>query len=415
MKRILMLIVVNVIFSVQASDSLKVLFIGNSYTYANDLPGMFAQIASALGDWSFVDSKTNGGYTFQMHAQDPLTYQKIHAHPWNYVILQGQSQEPSFPFAQVNSQTLPFAVQISDSVHSIQPCAQVNFFMTWGRENGDPQWDSINTFHKMNDRLRSAYLRIADSSNGSVSPVGAAWRNFRDLYPSISLYSGDGSHPNTTGTFLAAATFYSALYHKTIPNNLSYNPGIDPIVLGNIIQCVNATVMDSLSTWKLMHHDSLLVFNATYLSGGIPGSYQFEANCPNCESLVWNFDDNQTAQGASVLHTFQPGTFWVTCTGNNACGTYTDSLFIQVGGVNQLEHHSLKLTIQAIGPNQWSIEPWSFGAEALKAFDYMGRHVPILAWKRSEVSLEFSTPIENPILFSPQFSFIRPPIWVEEH
>ena len=156
MKRILMLILVNLIFSVQASDSLKVLFIGNSYTYANDLPGMFAQIASALGDWSFVDSKTNGGYTFQMHAQDPLTYQKIHAHPWNYVILQGQSQEPSFPFAQVNSQTLPFAVQISDSVHSIQPCAQVNFFMTWGRENGDPQWDSINTFHKMNDRLRSA-------------------------------------------------------------------------------------------------------------------------------------------------------------------------------------------------------------------------------------------------------------------
>lgn len=413
MNRILTLILINFIVSVQASDSLKVLFIGNSYTYANDLPGMFYQITTAMGDWTLVDSKTNGGYTFQMHAQDPLTYQKIHSNEWNYVILQGQSQEPSFPFAQVNSQTLPFAVQLSDSVHSIQPCAQVNLFMTWGRENGDPQWDSINTFYKMNDRLRNAYLRIADSSEGSVSPVGVAWRKFRDLFPSVPLYSGDGSHPNTTGTFLAAATFYAALFHKTIPNNLSYNPGIDPMVLGNIIQCVNATVMDSLSTWKLIHPDSLLVFNATFQSGGIPGSYQFEANCPDCESLVWNFDDNQTGQGASVLHTFQPGSYWVTCTGTNACGTYTDSLFIQVGGVNQLEQHALKLTIRAIGPHQWSIEPWTFPIASLKAFDFMGREVPIHAIKRAENSLEFSTLIEKPILFSPQFSFIRPPVWVE--
>ena len=122
-----------------AQQQLNVLFIGNSYTYANDLPGTLVQLAAAMVDQVYLDSKTNGGYTFQMHAQDPLTYQKIHAHPWNYVILQGQSQEPSFPFAQVNSQTLPFAVQISDSVHSIQPCAQVNVIVTWVRENGDPQ------------------------------------------------------------------------------------------------------------------------------------------------------------------------------------------------------------------------------------------------------------------------------------
>ena len=37
-------------------------------------------------------------------------------------------------------------------------------FMTWGRENGDPQWTPISTFEGMNDRLRSAYLRFADST-----------------------------------------------------------------------------------------------------------------------------------------------------------------------------------------------------------------------------------------------------------
>ena len=47
------------------------------------------------------------------------------------------------------------------------------FFMTWGRENGDPQWDSISTFNKMNLRLRNAYLRFADSSEDQFLDWGS--------------------------------------------------------------------------------------------------------------------------------------------------------------------------------------------------------------------------------------------------
>lgn len=52
-----------------AQQQLNVLFIGNSYTYANDLPGTLVQLAAAMGDQVNVDSKTNGGYTFQMQAK----------------------------------------------------------------------------------------------------------------------------------------------------------------------------------------------------------------------------------------------------------------------------------------------------------------------------------------------------------
>ena len=51
-----------------AQQQLNVLFIGNSYTYANDLPGTLVQLAAAMGDQVNVDSKTNGGFTFQMQA-----------------------------------------------------------------------------------------------------------------------------------------------------------------------------------------------------------------------------------------------------------------------------------------------------------------------------------------------------------
>jgi hypothetical protein len=147
-----------------------VLFVGNSYVNTNDLPNVFKNITNSKGDIVTVDSKTNGGFTFQSHVNDPVTFQKINSKPWDYVVLQGQSQEPSFPYGQVNSATLPYAVQLADSVYANAPCSQAMYFMTWGRQVGDPQWDSINTFDKMNLRLRNAYLRIADSANASVSP-----------------------------------------------------------------------------------------------------------------------------------------------------------------------------------------------------------------------------------------------------
>ena len=139
-----------------AQDSISVLFVGNSYTYVNDLPAMTSNLAISLGDEITFDSKTNGGFTFANQLNDPLTHSKIQSKPWDYVVLQGQSQEPSFPTAQVNANTLPQAVQLADSVYDNRYCSQAMFFMTWGREVGDPQWDSINTFYKMNDRLRLA-------------------------------------------------------------------------------------------------------------------------------------------------------------------------------------------------------------------------------------------------------------------
>ena len=60
-----------------AQDSASVLFIGNSYTSYNNLPGLFQDLSSSLGKSTYVDSKLNGGATMQVHANDPVSYQKI--------------------------------------------------------------------------------------------------------------------------------------------------------------------------------------------------------------------------------------------------------------------------------------------------------------------------------------------------
>ena len=85
----------------------KALFIGNSYTSVNEMPGWVAQIASSKGDSLFNDQKTPGGYTFKLHSQDTLTRAAISSRPWDLVILQEQSQLPALDPDSVAVTTYP--------------------------------------------------------------------------------------------------------------------------------------------------------------------------------------------------------------------------------------------------------------------------------------------------------------------
>ena len=122
MMRLLLISALFISFGTQAQDSAKVLFIGNSYTTANNLPSMVSSLANSVGDYIYQNSQTGGGMTLSGHAGNAGTYTAINNDQWDYVVLQAQSQEPSFSDGQVNSQTLPFAKQIADSVYSNHFC-----------------------------------------------------------------------------------------------------------------------------------------------------------------------------------------------------------------------------------------------------------------------------------------------------
>lgn len=358
--------------TILGQDTLRALFIGNSYMGVNNLPSMVSDLSSSLGDVLLFDSNTPGGQTFQNHAANPINYQKMAEQPWDYIILQGQSQEPSFPYGQVNTQTLPYAVQLADSAKAIQPCSQVNYFMTWGRQNGDPQWDSINTFDKMNGRLRDAYLRIADSANAAVSPVAVAWKYVRDNYPVINLYQQDGSHPSLTGSYLAACVFYSALYHKPSTGS-AYNPGIDHADALLIQQIASTIVLDSLPTWMLVHPNSTLQASASYSS--IPGAslLSFSASANQDATFTWYFPDMTIETGAIIGFEYNLSTYQVMLIAEGLCDT--DTLLIDVNvagaGLNNISDLQWKMT----GP--YSIEIEGNKIIAADAFDVLGRKYPL--------------------------------------
>src|SRR5689334_15050703 len=117
----------------KAQDSYKVLFIGNSYTAVNNLPQLIHDVASSVGDTLIFDSNTPGGYQLIDHALNPTTQSKISTGGWDYVVIQGQSQEPIV----ASSDFYNGAGALYQQIKQYSPCAVIMPYMTWGRKNGD--------------------------------------------------------------------------------------------------------------------------------------------------------------------------------------------------------------------------------------------------------------------------------------
>ena len=310
----------------RAQDSVSVLFIGNSYTYTNALPNLLSDLATSLGNEVFFDSHTPGGTTFANHAANPVVYGKINAQPWDFVVLQAQSQEPSFPDDQVNTNTLPFAMQLADSIYGNNFCSEALFFMTWGRENGDPQWAPISTFDGMNARLRSAYMRFADSTDGAVAPVGSAWKYIRDTDPSINLYVGDGSHPSYEGSYLAACTFYASVFRKS-PVGAPFIGSLDPITAAKLQEAAALTVLDSLQQWNLRPISEHT--QADFTVSNLDPLVDLTNLSTKAQTYTWDFADGNVSTQESPSHTYSTnGTYPIMLIASSDCDQ--DTLIVDV-------------------------------------------------------------------------------------
>lgn len=322
----------------------RVLFIGNSYIYTNDLPAVFTQFALGMGDTVITSSSVAGGYTLQMHATYAPTLAAIAAQPWHFVVIQEQSQLPSFPPAQVASDVLPYAQALADTVHAHHPCAEVVYMMTWGRENGDaancPTWPPVCTYEGMQLQLRAGYLSMAQQNSAQCAPVGMVWREVRSAAPALPLYIPDGSHPSVNGTYVAASTLYATLFRAACDAN-TYTAGIDSSDAALIRSLASTTVLDSISIWNIGVNDPN------------PGFFAFPIAPPNGEvdfepvftggSHNWDFGDGSGSTDEQPLHDYSSGGLYtVTHTVTDSCGRTTSGSMqvnVVITGVPGLSGH----------------------------------------------------------------------------
>ncbi len=205
----------------KAESTLHILFIGNSYTYVNDLPGTFSRLACAGGHKVETAMEAPGGFTLAQHLASQQTQEKLKQQQWNYVILQEQSEIPAVENARTQGM-YPAARSLVSEIESMG--AQPMFFLTWGHRDGLSS-AGLPSYTDMQYQLDIGYIQIANELNIPIIPVGDAWSRAENQPNPIDLWDADGSHPNQNGTYLAACVFYASLFQQD-PRGLTYRGGL---------------------------------------------------------------------------------------------------------------------------------------------------------------------------------------------
>jgi hypothetical protein len=322
-KKVYVAVLVFMCFSVQvfSQNETKALFLGNSYTYYNQMPQMVSDIAESMGEELVTASNTPGGYTFEGHTTNLTSLALIEEGNWDFVILQEQSQIPSFPVAQVANESLPYAEALNDLIETHNPCSETVFYMTWGRENGDAGncefWPPICTYEGMDDLLAASYLTMADDNEAIVSPVGRVWRWIRENYPDLNLYASDGSHPSAEGSYAAAVSFYTVMFRDN-PEEITFNSTISDSDADITKLAVKTVVFDQFSEWSVGGYDLTADFDLFIAEE--TGDVELINTSYGAESYLWEINGNEYSSEDVFLMT-DGQEFFVSLTTINECDT----------------------------------------------------------------------------------------------
>lgn len=302
------------------------------------MPELLRQVALSAGDTFYIESHTPGGSRFRSHAQNPQVYSLIRSRAWDYVVLQGQSQEPSWPDNQVTSEVLPYVKQLCDSIKTNNFCTEVLFYMTWGRKNGDASncasWPPVCTYLGMDSILYANYQKMGRDNKAEVSPVGAVWRYLRTNYPSIELYNADESHPSADGSFAAALTFYTAITRGDLAE-VSYQGPFAIATKNAIIEAIDSVFLSDLEEFNIGVNDPTTGFTSE-----IKDNCTVQFDGPSGDNVYhWDFGDGNFSSTEDPTHTYkQVGKYTVSLTTTSWCdelATDSNTVYCETASIKE--------------------------------------------------------------------------------
>lgn len=174
---------------------LRVLFIGNSYTYFNDLPGLVERLSAADRPIE-ARSVIEGGATLEQHWSVGLALKRIQQGGWDFVVLQEQSGRPVLDRPRMFEYASAFDAEIKK--HG----GRTVLFLTWPRQSRP----------ELQPQITQAYEQLARELGAEVAPVGPAWQKVSQRNPNMELYLPDGAHPSLAGSYLGACVFLAVFY-----------------------------------------------------------------------------------------------------------------------------------------------------------------------------------------------------------
>jgi hypothetical protein len=203
-------------FRSEPAVDVRVLFVGNSYTFQHDIPRQIEK-TRRLRDGARIRYKTamvaDGGRNLIAYKNDARVTELLQQEQWDFIVLQDRSTAAFYTreIAEFDQALTWFGSAAQ------REGAKLVFFQTWPRRTGhafygakpEPGFFPPRSQPEMARRLASAYRNASGKYGGVVAPVGACWMQVEDK---ADLYAEDGSHASPSGARLAA---------KVIENTIS--------------------------------------------------------------------------------------------------------------------------------------------------------------------------------------------------
>ena len=201
--------------------SVRILFVGNSFTHLNDdgVTEQLAALAAANHKNATIDRITYSGAFLSDYAvarpgkraRHKAFERKLKNGTWDYIVLQDNSKS-----AVMNPVRMRCSVSIlAERVRSVQPKAKILLYMTHGYNLGTvntSQGKRYFSTNKLSTSVQAYYGYLGKKLNASVVPVGMYYNKVKTNLPDIDLLAADRKHPSKAGYYLAACSFYHTLF-----------------------------------------------------------------------------------------------------------------------------------------------------------------------------------------------------------
>lgn len=180
--------------------SVKVLFIGNSLTYANDLPRTVAQLAVSAGlPECYCVAIAYPNFALEDHYDFRDAVDALQGEDWDFVVMQ---QGPSaLPDSRVHLRL--WAGVFGNIIDSVG--AKPIMYGVWPERNRSFDFPNV----------AESYRLAAEDIGALFAPAGEAWQLAWAQDSTLPLYSADDFHPSTMGTYLAALVVFQRVYARS--------------------------------------------------------------------------------------------------------------------------------------------------------------------------------------------------------
>lgn len=177
------------------SETIRILFVGNSLTYSNDLPNLVEQEAKKRKVKWVIEMIASPNLGLEDHWENCLVHEAIKTRKFDFLVIQ---QGPSSQ-SEGRQSLLEYGAKLKSLCDQYD--TKLAFFMVW---------PAVPNFHTFDGVIKN-YTDAAVQTNSILCPVGCKWKEFIDATGSLSYYGNDQFHPSLLGSQVAAQVIFESL------------------------------------------------------------------------------------------------------------------------------------------------------------------------------------------------------------